>query len=114
MVGIITLLSGENTCTKAYVMSSGFAFRLPMQVMQDEFDLHGSTLLLFLRYLQTLITQMSLTAVCNRHHTIEQQFCKLLLVSLDRLPCNNLSLTQELVSLLLGVRREGITEAACC
>lgn len=112
LVGVVSLLSGHNTCTNACVMSSGFAYRLPKQVMQDELHSNENTLLLFLRYIQTLITQTSITAACNRHHTIEQQFCKLLLLSLDRLPCNNLSLTQELASTMLGVRREGISEAA--
>ena len=112
LVGVHSLLSNENTSTKAFVMSAGFVYRLSMHAMQDEFNRHDSTLLLVLRYLQTLITQISLTAACNRHHTIEQQFSKLLLLSLDRLPCNNLTFTQELVSVMLGVRREGITEAA--
>lgn len=113
LVGAVSLLSDQNTCaTTAYVMSPGIAYRLPKQVLQDEFHSNENTLLLLLRYIQTLLTQTSITAACNRHHTIEQQFCKLLLLSLDRLPCNNLSLTQELASTMLGVRREGISEAA--
>lgn len=112
LVGVLNLLSGENASTKAYVMNAGVAYRLPKQVVQDEFHSNKHTLLLFLRYIQTLMTQASMAAACNRHHTIEQQFCKLLLLSLDRLPCNNLTLTQELASIMLGVRREGVSEAA--
>jgi len=112
LVGAVSLLSGENTCTKAFVMSAGFAYRIPKQPVHDEFHSDDNTLFLFLRYIQTLITQTSVTAACIRHHTIEQQFCKLLLLALDRLPCNNLMLTQEVASTMLGVRREGISEAA--
>lgn len=113
IVSIFTLLSNEGTCSQAWVMSAGYAYRLPKQVMQDEINRDaGSTLQLLLRYIQALITQLSLTAVCNRHHSIEQQLCRLLLLSLDRLPCNNLNMTQEMISNMLGVRREGITEAA--
>lgn len=112
LVGAVSLLSGKNTCTKAFVMSSGYAYRLPKQIVQDEFHSDSNALFLFLHYIQSLITQTSVTAACIRHHTIEQQFCKLLLLSLDRLPCNNLMLTQEVASTMLGVRREGISEAA--
>lgn len=114
LVGAESLLSGKNTGANGYgyVMSPGFAYRLPKQVMADEFHSDENTLLLFLRYIQTLIAQTSMTAACICHHTIEQQYCKLLLLSLDRLPCNNLMLTQELASTMLGVRREGISEAA--
>lgn len=112
LVGAVSLLTGKNTCTKAFVMSAGFAYRLPKQIVQDEFHADGNALFLFLHYIQALITQTSVTAACIRHHTIEQQFCKLLLLALDRLPCNNLMLTQEVASTMLGVRREGISEAA--
>lgn len=113
IVSIFTLLSNEGTCSQAWVMSAGYAYRLPKHVMQEELSaFDGNTLPLLLRYIQALITQLSLTAVCNRHHSIEQQLCRLLLLSLDRLPCNHLSMTQEMISNMLGVRREGITEAA--
>lgn len=113
IVSIFTLLSNEGTCSQAWVMSAGYAYRLPKQAMQEELNRDaGNTLQLLLRYIQALITQLSLTAVCNRHHSIEQQLCRLLLLSLDRLPCNNLNMTQEMISNMLGVRREGITEAA--
>lgn len=112
LVGAVSLLSGKNTCTKAFVMSSGLAYRLPKQLVQGELHSDNAALFIFLHYIQSLITQVSVTAACIRHHTIEQQFCKLLLLSLDRLPCNNLMLTQEVASTMLGVRREGISEAA--
>lgn len=112
LVGAVSLFSGKNACTKASVMSAGFAYRLPKQTVHDEFLSDGNALFIFLHYFQSLIAQTSITAACIRHHTIEQQFCKLLLLSLDRLPCNNLMLTQEVASIMLGVRREGISEAA--
>lgn len=112
LVGAVSLLSGKNTCTNAFVMSAGFAYRLPRQVLHDEIHSDDNALFIFLHYIQSLITQASVTAACIRHHTIEQQFCKLLLLALDRLPCNNLMLTQEVASTMLGVRREGISEAA--
>lgn len=113
IVGIFALLSNEPTCSQAWVMSAGYAYRIPKRVMQEECsDYTGDTLFLLFRYIQALITQLSLTAVCNRHHSIEQQFCRLLLLSLDRLSCNNLDMTQEMISNMLGVRREGVTEAA--
>lgn len=113
IVSIFTLLSNEGTCSQAWVMSAGYAYRLPKHIMQEELgNFDSNTLPLLLRYIQALITQLSLTAVCNRHHSIEQQLCRLLLLALDRLPCNNLSMTQEMISNMLGVRREGITEAA--
>lgn len=114
IVSIFTLLSNEGTCSQAWVMSAGYAYRLPKQAIQEELNTadNNNTLSLLLRYVQALITQLSLTAVCNRHHSIEQQLCRLLLLALDRLPCNNLSMTQEMISNMLGVRREGITEAA--
>jgi len=94
------------------VHSGGYAYRLPGQRLKDEFNRHGELLVLMLRYTQALITQMSQTAVCNRHHSIDQQLCRWLLLSLDRLPGNQLNMTQELIANMLGVRREGVTEAA--
>ena len=94
------------------VQSAGFGYRMKSQLLKDEFDQGGPVLHLLLRYTQALITQMSQTAVCNRHHTIDQQLCRWLLLSLDRLPSNTLTMTQELIANMLGVRREGVTEAA--
>lgn len=94
------------------MQSAGSAYRLPGQQLKDEFNRHGEFQNLLLRYTQALITQMSQTAVCNRHHTIDQQLCRWLLLSLDRLPDNRLTMTQELIANMLGVRREGVTEAA--
>ncbi len=112
MIGIALLLGGETTPSRAIVQSAGSAYRLPGQRLKDEFNRHGDALLLLLRYTQSLITQMAQTAVCNRHHTIDQQLCRWLLLSLDRLPTNRLTMTQELIANMLGVRREGVTEAA--
>ena len=94
------------------VQSAGHAYRLLAQRLKDEFNRHGEMLLLMLRYTQSLITQMSQTAVCNRHHSIDQQLCRWLLLSLDRLQDNRLVMTQELIANMLGVRREGVTDAA--
>jgi CRP-like cAMP-binding protein len=94
------------------VQSAGHAFRLPARWVKDEFNRHSEMMLLMLRYTQALITQMAQTAVCNRHHSIDQQLCRWLLLSLDRLPDNILTMTQELIANMLGVRREGVTEAA--
>jgi CRP-like cAMP-binding protein len=112
LVGIALFMGGESTPSRAIVQSGGQAFRLPSQNLKDEFNRHGEMLLLMLRYTQALITQMSQTAVCNRHHSIDQQLCRWLLLSLDRLPSNKLTMTQELIANMLGVRREGVTEAA--
>lgn len=112
LVGILSLLSSENSCARASVISPGLSYRIARKNMQLEFNQHSTTMLLFLRYIQSLVAQLALTAACNRHHSIEQQYCRLLLLLLDRLPCNKVSMTQESMSLLLGVRREGITEAA--
>lgn len=112
IVGIAVFMGGESTTSRAVVQSEGSAFRLPRQQLKDEFDRHGSFMSLMLRYTQSLITQMAQTAVCNRHHTIDQQLCRWLLLSLDRLPGNELAMTQELIANMLGVRREGVTEAA--
>ncbi|MDO9323184.1 MAG: Crp/Fnr family transcriptional regulator [Pseudomonas sp.] len=112
LVGVALFMGGESTPSRAIVQSSGAAYRLPGQKLKDEFNQHSELMLLLLRYTQSLITQMSQTAVCNRHHAIDQQLCRWLLLSLDRLPDNQLSVTQELIANLLGVRREGVTEAA--
>jgi CRP-like cAMP-binding protein len=97
---------------RAVVQSAGYAFRLRKGIVEQEFDRYGALLHLLLRYTQALITQMSQTAVCNRHHSLDQQLCRWLLLSLDRLPGNQLKMTQELIANMLGVRREGVTEAA--
>lgn len=112
LVGISLFMGGESTPSRAIVQSAGSAYRLPGQQLKDEFNRHGEFQNLLLRYTQALITQMSQTAVCNRHHTIDQQLCRWLLLSLDRLPDNRLTMTQELIANMLGVRREGVTEAA--
>ena len=112
LVGISLFMGGESTPSRAIVQSGGQAYRLPSQHLKDEFNRHGELLVLMLRYTQALITQMSQTAVCNRHHSIDQQLCRWLLLSLDRLSSNKLTMTQELIANMLGVRREGVTEAA--
>ena len=112
LVGISLFMGGESTPSRAVVQSAGYAYRLTGQLMKDEFNRHGETLMLMLRYTQALITQMAQTAVCNRHHSIDQQLCRWLLLSLDRLPGNRLTMTQELIANMLGVRREGVTDAA--
>ena len=113
VVGISLFMGGESTPSRAVVQSAGYAYRLSGHLMKEEFYLHGPTmLLLLLRYTQALITQMAQTAVCNRHHTIDQQLCRWLLLSIDRLKENELTMTQELIANMLGVRREGVTEAA--
>jgi CRP-like cAMP-binding protein len=105
-------MGGESTPSRAIVQSGGSAYRLTGQRLKDEFNRHSEFQHLLLRYTQALITQMAQTAVCNRHHTIDQQLCRWLLLSLDRLPDNRLTMTQELIANMLGVRREGVTEAA--
>jgi CRP-like cAMP-binding protein len=112
IIGISLFMGGESTPSRAVVQSAGSAFRLKAQLMKDEFDKAGPVLHLLLRYTQALITQMSQTAVCNRHHSLDQQLCRWLLLSLDRLQGNELVMTQELIANMLGVRREGVTEAA--
>ena len=111
-VGMSLLLGGESTTSRGIVQSAGYAYRIIGSRMKTEFNLHGDLLDLTLRYAQALITQMAQTAVCNRHHSIEQQLCRWLLLSLDRLEDNHLVMTQELIANMLGVRREGVTEAA--
>ena len=112
VVGISLFMGGESTPSRAIVQSGGYAYRLPSHLIKEEFNRHGPMLILMLRYTQALITQMAQTAVCNRHHTIDQQLCRWLLLSLDRLASNRLAMTQELIANMLGVRREGVTEAA--
>jgi len=112
ILGISLFMGGETTPSRAVVQSAGFGFRLKAQLLKEEFGRFGPMLHLLLRYTQALITQMSQTAVCNRHHSIDQQLCRWLLLSLDRLATNELSMTQELIANMLGVRREGVTEAA--
>ena len=112
LVGVAVFMGGESTPSRAIVQSAGSAYRLPGQRLKDEFNRHGELLLLMLRYTQALITQMAQTAVCNRHHSVDQQLCRWLLLSLDRLPDNKLVMTQELIANMLGVRREGVTDAA--
>lgn len=112
MVGIALFMGGESTPSRAIVQSAGSGYQLAGQKLKDEFNRHGDLHQLLLRYTQSLMTQMAQTAVCNRHHSIEQQLCRWLLLSLDRLSDNNLTMTQELIANMLGVRREGVTEAA--
>ena len=112
IVGISLFMGGESTPSRAVVQSAGHGFRLKAQAMKDEFNRGGPVLHLLLRYTQALITQMSQTAVCNRHHTLDQQLCRWLLLSLDRLQGTELAMTQELIANMLGVRREGVTEGA--
>jgi CRP-like cAMP-binding protein len=112
IVGVSLFMGGESTPSRAVVQSAGMGFRLKAQIMKNEFYRAGPVLHLLLRYTQALITQMSQTAVCNRHHTLDQQLCRWLLLSLDRLRGNELVMTQELIANMLGVRREGVTEGA--
>src|SRR5476651_415692 len=112
LVGIALFMGGESTPNRAVVQSAGDGYRLKAGVMKREFALGGQLHHLALRYTQALITQMAQTAVCNRHHALDQQLCRWLLMSLDRLPGNELMMTQELIANMLGVRREGVTEAA--
>jgi CRP-like cAMP-binding protein len=112
VLGISLFMGGETTPSRAVVQSAGHGYRLPAQRLKMEFARAGPMMHLLLRYTQALITQMSQTAVCNRHHSIDQQLCRWLLMSLDRLSSNELKMTQELIANMLGVRREGVTEAA--
>lgn len=112
VVGISIFMGGESTSSRAVVQSAGEGYRIKSSILLEEFNRAGPVMHLLLRYTQALITQMTQTAVCNRHHTLDQQFCRWLLLSLDRLPTNELLMTQELIANMLGVRREGVTEAA--
>ena len=111
-IGVSLFMGGETTPSRAIVQSAGFAYRLTGRRLKQEFERHGQLLHVLLRYTQSLITQMAQTAVCNRHHSVDQQLCRWLLLSLDRLSSNRLDMTQELIANMLGVRREGVTGAA--
>jgi CRP-like cAMP-binding protein len=112
IVGISLFMGGETTPSRAVIQSAGESYRLKADMLKEEFYRAGPTMHLLLRYTQALITQMAQTAVCNRHHSVDQQLCRWLLLSLDRLPSNELAMTQELMANMLGVRREGVTDAA--
>ena len=112
VVGISLFMGGESTPSRAVVQSAGEGWRLPARAVKEEFERAGPVMHLLLRYTQALITQMAQTAVCNRHHVLDQQLCRWLLLSLDRLQGSELVMTQELIANMLGVRREGVTEAA--
>lgn len=112
IVGIAVFMGGQTMPNRAVVQSAGSAYRLKGSLLTQEFDRSGAMQHLLLRYTQALLTQMAQTAVCNRHHSVDRQLCRWLLLSLDRLPSNELSMTQELIANMLGVRREGVTEAA--
>jgi CRP-like cAMP-binding protein len=112
ILGISLFMGGDTTPSRAVVQSAGHGFRLKAELLKNEFGRFGPTMHLLLRYTQALITQMAQTAVCNRHHSVDQQLCRWLLLSLDRLASNELSMTQELIANMLGVRREGVTDAA--
>ena len=111
-IGVALFMGGETTPSRAIVQSAGSAYRLDGKRLKIEFNRHGQMLHVLLRYTQALITQMAQTAVCNRHHSVNQQLCRWLLLSMDRLPSNNLRMTHELIANMLGVRREGVTAAA--
>ena len=112
LVGISLFMGGETTPSRAIVQSAGYAYRLKGALLKDEFYRGGPMQRLLLRYTQALLTQITQTLVCNRHHSLDQQFCRWLLLSFDRLPTNQLVMTQELIANMLGVRREGVTEVA--
>src|SRR5688500_9179418 len=112
VLGVSLFMGGDTTSSSAVVQTAGEAFRLERRALKQEFDRHGPLQRLLLRYTQALMAQMSQTAVCNRHHSVEQQLCRWLLLTLDRSSSNELTMTQELIANMLGVRREGVTEAA--
>jgi CRP-like cAMP-binding protein len=109
----VAIVGNERTSGRAIVHSPGSAFRLPLAVLRRKFNANSETRMMMLRYTQSLITQMAQTAVCSRHHTIDERLCRWLLLSLDRLPGKRLKMTREIIALMLGVRREGVTAAAC-
>ncbi len=111
-IGVALFMGGQTTTNRAIVQSAGSAYQMTGARLKGEFQRHGELLHVLLRYTQALITQMAQTAVCNRHHSVDQQLCRWLLLSLDRLPSDTLTMTQELIANMLGVRREGVTEAA--
>jgi CRP-like cAMP-binding protein len=112
LLGVSLFMGGGSTPSRAVIQTAGYAYRLPVRILLEEFNRAGPVMRLLLRYTQALLTHMSQTAVCNRHHTVEQQLCRWLLLTLDRLTSNELTMTQELIANMLGVRREGVTEAA--
>lgn len=112
ILGVSLFMGGNTTPSRAIVQTGGYAYRIKAGILLQEFHQVGEVLRLLLRYTQALLTHMSQTAVCNRHHSVEQQLCRWLLLTLDRLPSNELTMTQELIASMLGVRREGVTEAA--
>lgn len=112
VLGVSLFMGGDTTPSRAVVQTGGYGYRLTAQLLVEEFNRAGPVMRLLLRYTQALLTQMSQTAVCNRHHSVEQQLCRWLLLTLDRLPDTELTITQELIANMLGVRREGVTEAA--
>jgi CRP-like cAMP-binding protein len=112
LIGVAVLMGGESTPNQAIVQSAGSAYRLRRQLFKNEFDRGGEMQVLLLRYTQSMLTQMAQTAVCNRHHSIDQQLCRWLLLCLDRLPSNQLTMTQEFIATMLGVQRAGVTAAA--
>jgi CRP-like cAMP-binding protein len=112
VIGVALFMGGESTPSRALVRGAGTALRLPAALLMEEFSRQSELQILLLRYTQVLLTQMAQTAVCNRHHSIDQQLCRCLLLSLDRLPDNTVALTQEMIANVLGVRREGVSEAA--
>ena len=112
VLGVSLFMGGNTTPSRAVVQTGGHAYRVKAHIIMDEFNRAGPVMRLLLRYIQALVTHMSQTAVCNRHHSVEQQLCRWLLLTLDRLPSNELTMTQELIANMLGVRREGVTEAA--
>jgi CRP-like cAMP-binding protein len=112
LIGLALFMGCATTPNRAIVQSGGYAFRMPAQQFKDELHRNGALHVLLLRYAQALITQIAQTAVCNRHHSVDQQLCRWLLLSLDRLSSNQLTMTQELIANMLGVRREGVTESA--
>jgi CRP-like cAMP-binding protein len=112
VLGVSVFMGGDSTPSRAVVQTGGHGYRMKAAVLKEEFDLGGPVMRLMLRYTQALLTQMSQTAVCNRHHSVEQQLCRWLLLTLDRVPGTDLTMTQELIANMLGVRREGVTEAA--
>lgn len=111
-VGVALFMGGQTMPNRAVVQSAGYCYRIRQKQFMQEFDRHGALLHKLLKYTQALITQMAQTAVCNRHHSVDQQLCRWLLLSLDRLSSNELAMTQELIANMLGVRREGVTQAA--
>lgn len=112
VLGVNLLMGGDTTPSRAVIQTAGLAYRIKADILIQEFQLAGAVMRLMLRYTQALITQMSQTSVCNRHHSVEQQLCRWLLLTLDRSSGNELTMTQELIAGMLGVRREGVTEAA--